>query len=92
MPDGMESDRSSIHVSRIRKEADYEGVRARLNGTLARARIPMQLDLGFGDAITLGPTEIEYPALLNLVKNTWRIKLSPAECLYGQVQRTHHPC
>ncbi len=64
-PDGIEFDRASIDVSRIKEDADYEGVRVRFHGTLARARIPMQLDIGFGDLITPGPTEIEYPALLD---------------------------
>lgn len=64
-PDGIEFDRVSIDVSRIKEDADYEGVRVRFHGTLARARIPMQLDIGFGDLITPGPTEIEYPVLLD---------------------------
>ena len=63
--DGIEFDRASIDVSRIKEDADYEGVRVRFHGTLARARIPMQLDIGFGDLITPGPTEIEYPGLLD---------------------------
>jgi hypothetical protein len=46
-PDGNEFDRTSIDVSRIKEDADYEGVRVRFHGTLARARIPMQLDIGF---------------------------------------------
>jgi len=64
-PDGIEFNRASIEVSRIKEDADYEGVRVRFHATLARARIPMQLDIGFGDVITPGPTEIEYPTLLN---------------------------
>lgn len=36
-----------------------------VHATLARARIPMQLDIGFGDVITPGPTDIEYPSLLD---------------------------
>jgi hypothetical protein len=64
-PDGIEFDRASIDVSRIREGAEYEGVRVRFHGTLARARISMQLDIGFGDVITPGPMEIEYPVWLN---------------------------
>jgi predicted nucleotidyltransferase component of viral defense system len=64
-PDGIEFDRSSIEVSRIKEDADYEGVRVQFHSTLARARISMQLDIGFGDVITPGPAEIEYPTLLN---------------------------
>ena len=64
-PDGIHFNRAAIEVSRIKEGADYEGVRVRFHATLARARIPMQLDIGFGDVITPGPTEIEYPTLLN---------------------------
>lgn len=64
-PDGTEFDPATVEVSRIAEDADYEGVRARFNGLLARARIPMQIDVGFGDVIVPGPTEIEYPALLD---------------------------
>jgi predicted nucleotidyltransferase component of viral defense system len=64
-PDGVQSNRAPIEVSRIKEDADYEGVRVQFDATLAKARIPMQLDIGFGDVITPGPTEIEYPTLLN---------------------------
>jgi hypothetical protein len=58
-PDGIAFNRTSIEVSRIKEDADYEGVRVQFHATLARARIPMQLDVGFGDVITPGPTVIE---------------------------------
>lgn len=64
-PDGIEFNRASIDVSRTKEDADYEGVRVQFHANLARARIPMQLDIGFGDVITPGPAEIEYPTLLN---------------------------
>jgi predicted nucleotidyltransferase component of viral defense system len=64
-PDGVQFNRGAIEVSRIKEDADYEGVRVQFDATLAKARIPMQLDIGFGDVITPGPTGIEYPTLLN---------------------------
>ena len=64
-PDGVEFNRASIEVGRIKEDADYEGVRVRFHATLAKARIPMQIDIGFGDVIVPGPTEIEYPTLLD---------------------------
>jgi hypothetical protein len=64
-PDGIEFNRASIEVSRIKEDAEYEGVRVQFHAILARARIPMQLDIGFGDVITPGPAEIEYPTVLN---------------------------
>ena len=64
-PDGVAFNRASIEVSRIQEDADYEGVRVQFHAMLARARIPMQLDIGFGDVITPGPRDIEYPSLLD---------------------------
>ena len=43
-PDGIDFDRSSLVVNRIKEDADYEGVRVRFHATLAKARIPMQVD------------------------------------------------
>lgn len=64
-PDGIEFDRPSIEVRRIKEDAEYEGVRVRFQATLARAVIPMQIDIGFGDVIVPAPTEVTYPALLD---------------------------
>ena len=63
-PDGLDFDPASIEVQRIKEDAEYEGVRARFNATLANARIPMQIDVGFGDAIVPKPSELEHPAML----------------------------
>lgn len=63
-PDGLEFDPASIEVQRIKERSEYEGVRIRFNATLAKARIPMQIDVGFGDMIVPKPTEVEYPAML----------------------------
>jgi hypothetical protein len=64
-PDGVEFNRASIEVSRIKEDAEYEGVRVRFHATLAKARIPMQIDMGFGDVIVPAPTEVEYPTMLD---------------------------
>jgi hypothetical protein len=63
-PDGLEFDAASIEAQRIKEDAEYDGVRIRFNATLAKARIPMQIDVGFGDVIVPKPTEVEYPAML----------------------------
>src|SRR5436305_15352789 len=49
----------------LRKSKNYEGLRANLVARLERARIHMQVDIGFGDVIVPPPNEIHYPALLN---------------------------
>ena len=43
----------------------YTGVRVLLEADLAKARIRVQVDVGFGDAVTPGPEPAEYPSLLN---------------------------
>jgi len=64
-PDGVQFDASSISVARIKEDADYEGVRIRFQALLAGAKIPMQIDIGFGDVIVPAPITIEYPTLLD---------------------------
>lgn len=63
-PDGLAFDADSVKAERITEDADYEGVRVTFTAYLERARIPIQIDLGFGDAITPAPVETKYPTLL----------------------------
>lgn len=62
--DGIGFDRQSVSARKTKEGADYEGVRVRFTGFLAKARIPMQLDIGFGDVILPEVEESHYPALL----------------------------
>ena len=39
--------------------------RITLEARLENARIPLQVDIGFGDAVTPAPEEIEFPTLLD---------------------------
>lgn len=63
--DGIFFDVASIRGEEIRAADEYAGVRVRLEARLAGARIPMQVDVGFGDAITPAPTRETYPTLLD---------------------------
>ena len=60
--DGIVFRGDTIVVTRIKDDAEYEGVRVRLLAELASARIPVQIDVGFGDAVQ--PREDSYPVLL----------------------------
>ncbi len=62
--DGMVFDPDSITVEEIREDARYGGLRVRLLGKLGNARVTLQLDVGYGDAVTPGPDEALYPTLL----------------------------
>jgi len=44
---------------------EYGGIRIKLFGDLAGARVPIQTDIGFGDIVTPEAREIEYPTLLD---------------------------
>ena len=47
--DGLVFDAESVTVEPIAKDAEYEGLRAQFDGRLGNAKIPMQIDIGFGD-------------------------------------------
>jgi hypothetical protein len=63
--DGVQFVPDSIKVTRIKEDAEYEGVRIRFQAMLAGAQVPMQIDIGFGDVIIPQPTTVEYPTLLD---------------------------
>jgi predicted nucleotidyltransferase component of viral defense system len=63
--DGIEFDVASITIAEIREDARYGGLRVRLTGILDTARCSVQLDVGYGDAVTPGPDEADYPTLLS---------------------------
>jgi len=63
--DGMAFDPASIAIEEIREDARYGGLRVRLLGRLGNARCTVQLDVGYGDAVTPGPEEAVYPTLLD---------------------------
>ena len=63
--DGMVFDPATVMAERITESADYEGVRVNFIGFLEKARVPMQMDIGFGDAITPQAAEATYPVMLD---------------------------
>jgi predicted nucleotidyltransferase component of viral defense system len=63
--DGLAFDAGALTTEPIREEVEYGGLRVRFPAALGTARIAMQVDVGFGDAIAPGPLEVEYPALLD---------------------------
>ncbi len=63
--DGLMLMADSVQVELIRDETEYGGIRVKLFGKLASARVPIQADIGFGDAVTPEAIEIEYPTLLD---------------------------
>ena len=56
---------NSIEAEAIREDVAYQGVRVKLEARLGRIRIPLQVDIGFGDALAPKPQTGEFPALLD---------------------------
>ena len=63
--DGMSFLADSVRGQVISPEEEYEGLRMTLTALLERARIRIQVDIGFGDAVTPQPAVIDYPVLLD---------------------------
>jgi hypothetical protein len=64
-PDGLSYLSESVRAESIRDEEAYPGTRITLEARLENVRIPVQADIGFGDAITPAPEAIEFPTLLD---------------------------
>lgn len=66
--DGLLFASETVSSARIKPDQEYEGVRitliAYLSGT--RTKVDIQIDVGFGDAVTPAPLLMEFPPLLNL--------------------------
>jgi len=62
--DQLVFDTDGITAEPIRDGSEYRGLRIRINATLGESRIPLQVDVGFGNAIVPGPEEVEYRTVL----------------------------
>ena len=63
--DGVAFQPGTVQAVEIRKEANYAGVRVMLLGLIDSARCQIQIDIGFGDAVTPGPEDALYPVMLS---------------------------
>ena len=63
--DGVAFDADGVRAEAIRKDVAYGGVRVQTQAAIGGMRVPIRIDIGFGDAVTPGPQEVEYPALLD---------------------------
>ena len=64
--DGVVFDLKGLRIEAIREEVEYGGSRLRTTAALAGARIPITVDIGFGDAVEPGVEDIDLPVLLDM--------------------------
>lgn len=62
--DGIAFSQASVNVAEIRKDANYVGLRVSLLGTLNGARCAIQIDVGYGDAVTPAAESVLFPVVL----------------------------
>ena len=65
LDDGIVFDPASVRVDLIREDKRYGGLRVRLTGRIGNARCALQIDVGFGDAVTPEPQAVVFPVLLD---------------------------
>jgi predicted nucleotidyltransferase component of viral defense system len=62
--DGIVFDLATLSVEPVRETDNYQGARLNLRADLAGARIPVQIDIGFGDYVYPEPKRANFPNLL----------------------------
>lgn len=65
LDDGIVFDPESVKADAIREDNTYGGTRITLVARIGSARCALQIDVGFGDAVTPGPQTVTYPTLLD---------------------------
>jgi predicted nucleotidyltransferase component of viral defense system len=80
--DGPVFDVDALAASTIREETEYGGIRLKTSAYLERTRIPVTLDVGFGDALADATRTIDYPSLLEMEQP--KIRSYPPETVIAE--------
>ena len=81
--DGMTFDETAMTIDEIRLDQEYGGQRIKLTAYLAQARIPLQIDVGFGDVVTPEAQLLDYTPLLDTLP-TPRIRAYSRETVLAE--------
>ncbi len=80
--DGIVFPPESVRAQERRDEETYPGLHVELTAHLGTARIPLQIDLGFGDVVTPAAEEVEVPTLLDFPRP--RLRAYPRETVVAE--------
>ncbi len=86
----MQFDGDSITIEPIADEAQYQGIRVKLLGRLANARLSIQIDIGFSDVPVPQPRQVHLPTLLDFPAPTmqgYRPESTIAEKFQAMIDR-----
>jgi len=84
MDDGVVFDVGGLAADLIREELEYGGLRIKTDAAVAGARVRILIDIGFGDAIEPGATELDLPVLL-----ACGLSFAPADAVPDVRSRVH---
>lgn len=63
--DGLEYDLETLVTKQITKQDEYQGINISITALLGNIKIPVSIDIGFGDIIVPGRMKIDFPVLLD---------------------------
>ena len=66
LDDGLIYEFNDLSIEAMTEDAEYPGIRFKFDAWLGKARIPMQIDVGFGDAVIPDAREMTFPTLLDM--------------------------
>ena len=84
--DGLRIDADSVRAVPIRDDDQYGGVRVTMMALIGTVRIPVQIDVGIGDAITPVAKKGDFPVLLDF--EAPRLKIYPRETVIAEKYQT----
>ncbi len=80
--DGVVFEPETLRINVTRIAERYGGVRLSLVARVAKARLTVRVDVGFGDAVTPSVQDIEFPSLLDMP--TPRLRAYPPETFVAE--------
>ena len=80
--DGLHMLEETVRAEVIREHQESGGVRVRLTADLDGAQISLQVDIGFGDAVTPGAEVADFPTLLDFPAP--RLRMYPRETVVAE--------
>lgn len=80
--DGIFYFSDTVEIIRLKEDQEYQGARVTFLSKLTEAKIPMQIDVGFGDVISPAPREIKFPTLLEF--SPPKIRAYPPETVIAE--------
>jgi predicted nucleotidyltransferase component of viral defense system len=80
--DGVTFLADTLRVEAGREHQEYQGARMTMTAVIAGARLAIHVDVGYGDAITPGVLELEFPSILDMPRA--KLRAYPPETVVAE--------